>query len=73
MGQFALLPGCQGVAQDIPTASSSGPAYMGLDGAALQNLEVGHDSNSSGELLYFCDMLSILIETHDIAFPEVEH
>ncbi|KAL0028206.1 hypothetical protein WJX79_001719 [Trebouxia sp. C0005] len=40
VGQLELLPGCVGVLQDAPVASNTGPHFMALDGAALQNLEV---------------------------------
>ncbi|DBA75103.1 TPA: hypothetical protein ACH3X1_010428 [Trebouxia sp. C0004] len=40
VGQLELLPGCEGVSQDAPVASNTGPRFMALDGAALQNLEV---------------------------------
>ncbi len=42
VGQLELLPGCEGVLQDVPVASNTGPRFMALDGAALQNLEVHH-------------------------------
>lgn len=52
VGQLELLPGCEGVSQDGPTASATGPRFMALDGAALQNLEVCRHEGYSCNLFF---------------------